>query len=111
MARLERIKEQSFEIEQYLLKGDLLAYANSLNHHWLEKRSRSGGMSSKNIDDLYEFALRNGAAGGKIVGAGGGGFLMTYSENPQRLSEAMKKNNIRELKFGFDILGTTEISF
>jgi D-glycero-alpha-D-manno-heptose-7-phosphate kinase len=66
-------------------------------------------MTNTKIDSMYEFALANGASGAKVVGAGGGGFLMTYSNNPKNLSEEMSKSGIRELEFSFDRAGTREL--
>ncbi len=60
-----------------------------MHEHWEHKKRRSGGMSNPQIDDWYELGRRNGAIGGKLVGAGGGGFLMFYAEDHRRLRAAM----------------------
>ena len=109
--RLHKLKEQSYKVEKLLYSGNLLEYADTLNEHWREKRIRSEGMTNPLIDHLYETAIANGAAGAKVVGAGGGGFLMTYSETPEKLSAAMRKLEVRELEFKFDLEGTREVSF
>ena len=62
-----------------------------MNEHWINKLKRSKNMSNSTIDNIYNFALKNGALGGKLIGAGGGGFLMFYSDNPKKLRLAMKK--------------------
>ena len=65
------------------------------------------GISTKKFDDIYDVALRNGAIGGKITGAGGGGFFTFYcEENHSKLRSAMKKINLKELKYDFDFEGT-----
>ena len=77
-----------------------------MHEHWEHKRRRSGGMSNPQIDEWYELGRRNGAIGGKLVGAGGGGFLMFYAEHHQRLRAAMKKAALEEVRFRFDFEGT-----
>ena len=80
-----------------------------MHEHWLNKRKRSRGMTNNFIDNVYDAAIANGALGGKLVGAGGGGFLMFYSENKKSLREEMKKFNLEELKFRFDYNGVQSI--
>ena len=63
-------------------------------------------MSNANIDEWYDYAIKNGALGGKLIGAGGGGFLMFYSEDKVRLREAMRKTGLREVRFRFEKQGT-----
>ena len=60
-------------------------------------------MSNSTIDNIYNFALKNSALGGKLIGAGGGGFLLFYTNNPNRLRIAMKKKKIDEVRFKFDL--------
>lgn len=96
-------------IENYLVKGKLDDYANLMREHWTRKKERSRLMTNSYIDDLYEYALEKGAVGGKIVGAGGGGFLLFYSNNPESLRNAMQKKKIKELRFSFDFEGTKNI--
>ena len=66
-------------------------------------------MSNKIINDIYDFALKNGANGGKLIGAGGGGFLLFYSKTPNRLRKALLKKNLEEIKFKFDFEGVKQI--
>ena len=66
-------------------------------------------MSNSTIDNIYNFALKNGALGGKLIGAGGGGFLLFYANNPNRLRKAMKKKRIEEIRFQFDQEGVKQI--
>ena len=96
-------------IENYLMKGKLEDFAYLMKEHWIRKKERSELMSSNYIDAMYEYALKNGAIGGKLVGAGGGGFLLFYSEQPEKLRMAMKRRGIKELRFSFDLEGTKNL--
>ena len=80
-----------------------------MNEHWRNKLKRSKKMSNSTIDNIYNFALKNGALGGKLIGAGGGGFLLFYANNPNRLRKAMKKKRIEEIRFQFDQEGVKQI--
>jgi D-glycero-alpha-D-manno-heptose-7-phosphate kinase len=82
-------------------------YADLMHEHWLNKKKRSRSMSNPRIDHLYDVARNNGARGGKLVGAGAGGFLMFYAEDVRRLRGAMREEGISELRFGFDQGGST----
>ena len=97
------------KIENFLIKGKLDDYGNLLREHWIRKKERSNLMSNNYIDKIYDFALKNGAIGGKIVGAGGGGFLLFYSNHPEKLRHAMKKQKLNELRFSFDFEGTKNL--
>jgi D-glycero-alpha-D-manno-heptose-7-phosphate kinase len=77
-----------------------------MNEHWQLKKKRSGDMSNRRIDEWYETAIRNGALGGKLIGAGGGGFLMFYTENKRRLLHAMLEQGLEEVRFRFDFEGS-----
>jgi D-glycero-alpha-D-manno-heptose-7-phosphate kinase len=76
----------------------------------MHKRKRSGQMSNSKIDEWYELGLRNGATGGKLIGAGGGGFLMFHTSDKQRLRHAMLEAGLREVRFRFDFEGTKVIA-
>ena len=78
-----------------------------MHEHWESKRRRSKGMSNEAIDAWYEKGLASGAIGGKLVGAGTGGFLMFYAENPSSVREAMASEGLPETRFSFDLDGTT----
>jgi D-glycero-alpha-D-manno-heptose-7-phosphate kinase len=80
-----------------------------MNQHWERKRARSPGISNDFINNSYEHALRNGAIGGKIVGAGGGGFLMFYASDTLKLRRAMMDKGLQEVRFNFDFEGTKVI--
>ena len=101
------IKDIGLEILDAISKGNLRRFGELLDVHWQSKRRLSEGVSNPQIDAWYELAKRNGAIGGKISGAGGGGFLMLYcEENKTRLRRAMREAGLRELKFRFDFEGS-----
>jgi D-glycero-alpha-D-manno-heptose-7-phosphate kinase len=104
---LREIKDIGFEIRDAISKGNLRRFGELLDTHWQSKKRLSEGISNPQIDTWYELAKRNGAIGGKISGAGGGGFLMLYcEENKSRLREVMRAAGLRELKFRFDFEGS-----
>jgi D-glycero-alpha-D-manno-heptose-7-phosphate kinase len=67
-------------------------------------------MSSGHIDEMYELARNHGALGGKLIGAGGGGFLLLYTEDKARLRSAMRHAGLREVRMQFDFAGTSVIA-
>lgn len=85
---LDQIKAMATQVREMLCAGDLDGYASLMHEHWMLKRDRAAGISTPEIDFLYDFGLRNGASGGKLVGAGGGGFLLLYSTEPERVLAA-----------------------
>lgn len=104
---LREIKDIGLEIRDAILRGNLRRFGELLDAHWESKKRLSQGVSNPRIDAWYELAKSNGAIGGKISGAGGGGFLMLYcEENKARLREAMRAAGLRELKFRFDFEGS-----
>ena len=103
---LHYTKELGFRSRDALLAGDLENFGQLMNEHWEHKRIRSSGMTNDFIDEIYTKALHNGAVGGKLVGAGGGGFLMFYASDRSKLRAAMKKYNLEEVRFSFDYEGT-----
>lgn len=105
LANLDRTKEMGFEGRALLESGDLVRYAGLMHEHWLNKKARSAGMSTGRADDMYDIARANGAIGGKLVGAGGGGFLLVYSEDVDRLRRAMDGAGAPEVRFQFDFQG------
>lgn len=106
---LLKTQNQVKEIEDFILKGQFDNFGNIMNEHWARKKERSNLMSNRYIDDVYEFGINNGALGGKVVGAGGGGFLLFYSNKPENLRHEMKKKELRELRFSFEFEGTKNI--
>ena len=107
---LHRTKDLGYRSKECLEKGDLRAFAALMHEHWLRKRARTAGMSNSQIDDWYGLALRNGALGGKIIGAGGGGFLMFYAEDRTRLRHALRGAGLREVRFRFDFEGAALVA-
>lgn len=103
---LHYIKELGYRSKKAFESGDLKAFAAIMNKHWQYKKERSASMSNSHIDELYNLALDNGALGGKLIGAGGGGFLMFYTEDKSRLRHAMTKAGLQEVRFRFDFEGT-----
>jgi D-glycero-alpha-D-manno-heptose-7-phosphate kinase len=110
LENLHFTKKLGIESCDALLSGDLNHFADLMNVHWEHKKKRSPGMSSSEIDMLYELARNNGARGGKLIGAGGGGFLMFYSEDKTRLRTAMRKTGLREVRIQFDFAGTSVLA-
>lgn len=89
-----------------LVEGDTNKFGELMHEHWEHKKSRTNGMSNDFIDDAYELALKSGAVGGKLVGAGGGGFLMFYANDKEKLRNQMNKLGLDEVRFQFDFEGT-----
>ena len=104
---LHRIKEIGLETRRVLERGRVDDLGELLHIHWETKKRRSQGISDPFIDECYELARKNGAMGGKIMGAGGGGFFMFYANNNDkpRLSQAMKRMGFRQERFKFDFEG------
>ena len=105
MENLHFVKRLGYESKAALEAGDLRGFGELMHVHWERKRARSTGMSNRQIDDYYELARANGAIGGKLIGAGGGGFLLFYTEDKARLSAAMTGAGLREVRFRFDFTG------
>jgi D-glycero-alpha-D-manno-heptose-7-phosphate kinase len=105
LENLHRTKELGRRSRELLLSGDLFSYAELMHEHWLNKRQRSPGMASGRIDELYTLARRSGVVGGKLVGAGGGGFLLVYARNPADTRQAMAAAGAMELPFDFEFVG------
>jgi D-glycero-alpha-D-manno-heptose-7-phosphate kinase len=78
--------------------------------HWDHKKRRSSGMTNPKIDEWYKCALDNGACGGKLIGAGGGGILMFYADDKTRLRHALRERGLKEVRFRFDFEGTRILS-
>jgi D-glycero-alpha-D-manno-heptose-7-phosphate kinase len=104
---MHEIKRIGYQIRDSLANGDIRSFGELLDLHWRTKKNLSDQISNNRIDQLYDIAMRNGALGGKIMGAGGGGFFMFYSENgKQRLRSAMAKEGLTEVRFRFDFDGS-----
>jgi D-glycero-alpha-D-manno-heptose-7-phosphate kinase len=103
---LHFVKELGYESKAALESGALREFAELMHVHWEHKKARSNGMSNSRIDELYCLGRTNGALGGKVIGAGGGGFLMFYTEDKTRLRQAMTGAGLREVRFRFDFAGS-----
>ena len=103
---LHFVKELGYRSRECLEKGCTADFGALMHDHWEHKKKRSGSMSNSKIDEWYEHGFKNGANGGKLVGAGGGGFLMFYAEDRNRLRHAMAHAGLEEVRFRFDFEGT-----
>ena len=106
---LNFVKQLGLRSKKFLETGQLSQFADLMNEHWEFKQSRSKKMSNKNISKWYYDGLKNGATGGKLVGAGGGGFLMFYAKDKEKLRKKMFQNGLEEARFNFDFQGTQTI--
>jgi D-glycero-alpha-D-manno-heptose-7-phosphate kinase len=103
-------KENALRSQEALRRGDLGGYGRLLGEHWDHKRKRLAGISNPKLDRWYDIGLENGALGGKLMGAGGGGFLMFLAEDEVRLRNAMRDEGLVELPFRFADAGTALIA-
>jgi D-glycero-alpha-D-manno-heptose-7-phosphate kinase len=106
LQNLHYVKELGYRCRAALEGGQPAIFGELMHEHWQHKKRRSEGMSNPQIDEWYDLARRNGALGGKLVGAGGGGFLLFYTENHARLRCAMSRVGLEEVRFRFDFEGT-----
>lgn len=104
---MHRIKEIGFKVKRALESGDIAEFGRLQHEHWIAKRSVTEKMSNPLIDKWYALALKNGAMGGKIMGAGGGGFLMFYCENGRdSVKKAMAAEGLTEVRFRLGVEGS-----
>jgi D-glycero-alpha-D-manno-heptose-7-phosphate kinase len=106
LSQLHHVKALGLRSLELLEAGRTMDFGELLHEHWEHKRRRTAGMSNPQIDEWYDLGRKNGAVGGKLVGAGGGGFLMFYAENHRRLREAMARAGLEEVRFRFSFEGT-----
>ena len=106
---LHRVKEIGYESATLLERGDLRQFAELMHETWVMKRQR-GGMTNPEIDTWYELARQNGAIGGKLIGAGGGGFLMFYAVDTLRLRHALREAGLQEVRWRLDFRGATVVA-
>jgi len=106
LRNLHYVKELGLRSRDALERGETALFGELMHEHWEHKKRRSGGMSNPQIDEWYELGRKSGALGGKLVGAGGGGFLLFYSEEHRRLRAAMATAGLEEVRFRFDFEGT-----
>lgn len=107
VARMHRIKEIGREVYRMLVAGRLDDYGDLLHDHWTQKRKLASSMTDEVLDEIYETARAAGALGGKLMGAGGGGFFMFYVRpaEKRRVVEALTAKGLRVLRFRFDLDG------
>jgi D-glycero-alpha-D-manno-heptose-7-phosphate kinase len=106
LGNLHYVKELGLRSRAALEGGNLVRFGELMHEHWEHKKRRSLMMSNEQIDEWYQLARSSGAVGGKLVGAGGGGFLMFYATDRNLLRHAMKKAGLEEVRFKFDFEGT-----
>ena len=106
MENLHFVKELGKQSQAALERNDLNEFARLMDVHWQRKKERSKSMSNQDINLWYDHAMSNGALGGKVIGAGGGGFLMFYADDKTRLRHAMREKGLTEVRFRFDFEGT-----
>lgn len=106
LAELGRV---SMDLEKALITGDVDEYGRLMNDHWKMKRRRHAGVSNAFIDSIYERGIRAGAIGGKLVGAGGGGYVMFVCKSTESVKKSFSDVDLRELTFNFSDNGTTVI--
>ncbi len=103
---LHYVKDLGYRSRDALESGNTRLFGELMHEHWEHKKRRSGGMSNPKIDEWYELGMKNGAVGGKLVGAGGGGFLMFLAHDRTKLRQTMAAAGLEEVRFRFDFEGT-----
>ncbi len=103
---LHYVKDLGYRSKESLENGDTTLFGELMHEHWEHKKRRSGGMSNPQIDAWYELGMNNGAIGGKLVGAGGGGFLMFMARDRSKLRSVMTAAGLEEVRFRFDFEGS-----
>ena len=106
LANLDATKELGVRIRAELEGGNARGFGELMNEHWERKRKRSAGITNEQIDGWYRTGIDAGAVGGKLVGAGAGGFLLFYADDPRSVREAMSNAGLTETRFGFDLDGS-----
>lgn len=106
LRNLHYVKELGYRSKAALESGNAPLFGELMHEHWQHKKRRSVNMSNPQIDEWYELGINNGAVGGKLVGAGGGGFLMFYASDRNKLRQTMAKAGLEEVRFRFDFEGT-----
>jgi D-glycero-alpha-D-manno-heptose-7-phosphate kinase len=106
LRNLHFVKELGYRSQKALVDGKPQMFGELMHEHWEHKKRRSSGMSNAKIDEWYELGRKSGAIGGKVVGAGGGGFLLFYASDRNKLRHAMSRAGLEEVRFHFDFEGT-----
>ena len=108
---LQRMVELVYELKSALYNNDLNAFGQLMHENWLLKKELAKHVSNEDINDLYDLALKNGATGGKLLGAGGGGFLLFYCEKAKQEGLINALNKVRKFRFAFDQEGSKLIYY
>lgn len=108
---LHKMVQLSKDLKEELLKGNVNAMGEILHTGWMYKKELANGISNPDIDHYYELAMQNGALGGKLLGAGGGGFLLFYVEEQHRTRVRKALQDLKEINFSFDSKGTQVIYY
>ena len=106
LSNLHYVKKLGFRSKEALESGNTVLFGELMHEHWEHKKCRSDGMSNPQIDGWYDLAMKSGAIGGKLVGAGGGGFLMFMAQDRNKLRHNMAAEGLEEVRFRFDFEGT-----
>jgi D-glycero-alpha-D-manno-heptose-7-phosphate kinase len=109
IANMHFVKQLGHDIKDALEGGNLERFGELMNTHWEYKKERSKSMSNDRIDHWYQLAMANGALGGKLIGAGGGGFLMFLCQERARVRQVLTDEGLEEVRFRFDFEGTKVI--
>jgi D-glycero-alpha-D-manno-heptose-7-phosphate kinase len=107
---LKYVRDLGLDTKAALQRGDTMEFVELMNEHWRHKQRRSPQISNPAIDRWYELGIANGALGGKLVGAGAGGFLLFYAKDHERLRTAMAAEKLPEVRFLFDYDGATLVA-
>ena len=105
VTNLHFVKDLAYKSKEALESGNIELFGKLMHQHWEHKKKRSNNMSNSRIDEWYSLGLKNGAIGGKVVGAGGGGFLMFVADNKSLLRKTMSTIGLKEILFRFDFEG------
>jgi D-glycero-alpha-D-manno-heptose-7-phosphate kinase len=108
-SNLHYVKDLGYRSKLALESGNTEYFGELMHEHWENKKLRSAGMTNSEIDIWYDVAMKNGAIGGKLVGAGGGGFLMFMAKDKTKLRIAMRNCGLEEIRFKFDFEGAKVI--
>jgi D-glycero-alpha-D-manno-heptose-7-phosphate kinase len=111
IANLDKMVQLSKDLKEELLKGNIDAMGDILHTGWMYKKELANGISNPDIDYYYELAMQNGAKGGKLLGAGGGGFLLFYVTEDSREKVRTALKDLKEIDFRFDNKGTSIIHY
>jgi D-glycero-alpha-D-manno-heptose-7-phosphate kinase len=110
LENLHFTKDLGVQSLRALESGDLDEFARLMDVHWQRKKARTSGMSNDRINEWYDYAMAQGALGGKLIGAGGGGFLMFYAGDKRKLRHSMREKGLQEVRFRFDFEGSKVVA-